>query len=110
VTNTGALPLTNLVLTDTLPAHTAYLACAEGDNCARNGDTITWNLAGLGAGQTRGFTLAVQVAAGLPNGAQITNAAYRVSTGQGVAADGAPIVVVVGSERKLYLPLTLRVQ
>jgi len=108
VTNTGAFSLTNLVLTDTLPVHTAYLSCTGGDSCAANGAAIAWNLANLGTGQSRSFTLAVRIDAGLPDGAQIANTAYRITTGQGVAADGPPIVTVLGRQRKLFLPLILR--
>jgi len=108
VTNTGAFSLTNLALTDTLPAHTTYLACAGGDSCAANGATVAWNLANLGTGQSRSFTLAAQIDAGLPDGTQIANTAYRVTTGQGVAADGPAIVTVLGRQRKLFLPLILR--
>lgn len=103
--NTGATTLSGLVLTDTLPANTTYISCAGADSCAQAGGSITWNLASLGANQSRSVTLLVQAVPGLSDGTIITNSAYSISTAQGVSAGGTPIHVTIGSGVKIYLPI-----
>jgi len=105
VTNNGAHPLTNLVISDTLPANTSYQSCSGGDNCSQDSGTVTWNLATLGAGQTHSMLLVVRVNAGVPTGTQITNNTYSVQTGQGVLANGTAInTPVTQLDNKIYLP------
>lgn len=108
--NTGALELTNLVLTDAIPANTSYVSCGGADSCTQAAGTVTWNLASLGAGHTASVNLTVQVNAGVGNGTIISNTGYSVSTGQSVSASGAAINVTVGSaaQHKIYIPVIRR--
>ncbi len=108
IENIGALPLTDLVLTDTLPAQTSYLACGGGDSCTRDGDVVTWRLANLGAGGRHAMMVAVQTPAGANPGTIIANTTYRVTTAEQVAADGAPITSTIGAQGDLFLPLVTR--
>ncbi len=103
--NTGATTLSGLVLTDTLPANTTYISCVGADSCAQASGAITWNLASLGANQSRSVTLLVQAATGLDAGTLISNVDYSVSTAQSVSASGMPIHVTIGSGVKIYLPI-----
>ena len=108
IRNTGAVELTNLVLTDPIPAGTAFQSCGGLDSCAQAAGTVSWNLAHLGTGQTASASLTVQVTAGA--GATITNTGYHVSSGQSVSADGAAIQVTVGAAapRKIFIPVVRR--
>jgi uncharacterized repeat protein (TIGR01451 family) len=106
VENTGAQTLTNLILTDTLPANTTFVSCAGGDTCQNNSGTITWSLAVLGAGQEHVVSLVVKVDVGMQPGGKIINGAYNVQTGQSVSATGDAIETQVGGPTlKVYLPL-----
>ncbi|HPH98279.1 MAG TPA: hypothetical protein PKW33_19730 [Anaerolineaceae bacterium] len=106
ILNTGAVPLTNLVLTSTVPTSTIYQSCAGGDSCALASGTVTWNLANLGTGQAHSMTLVVEVDPGALLGSVIRHQTYSVQTGQGVSAAGSALEVALG--RRLYLPLLLR--
>ncbi|HHY55418.1 MAG TPA: DUF11 domain-containing protein [Chloroflexi bacterium] len=108
IANIGALPLTDLVLTNTLPAQTSYLACGGGDSCTRDGDLVIWRLANLGAGGSHAMMVAVQTPADANPGAVIANTTYRVTTAEQVAADGAPITSTIGAQGDLFLPLVTR--
>lgn len=104
IENTGPEALTNLVLSDALPAKTSFVSCAGGDSCANNAGAVTWNLAALPAGQSHVMMLVVKVDAAAKAGENITNAAYSVQTGQSVSDTGASIITPVGSSTvKVFL-------
>jgi len=104
--NTGGLPLPNLTLTSTIPAHTTYLSCE--DNCIKIGNVLTWTLPGLEHSMALSALFSVLVDAGLPDGQIITHADYRVAAA-GISADGAPIHITL-PWRRVYLPLVIRSQ
>jgi uncharacterized repeat protein (TIGR01451 family) len=104
VNNSGALKLTSLVVTDTLPANTTYVSCSGADNCSLTDNTVTWNLASLDAWLTRSMILVVRVNGGLPAGTLLSNTAYSVTTGQGVSASGTAVTTSVDPYR-IYLPI-----
>ena len=105
VDNSGALQLTGLALTDTLPLNTTYVSCSGADTCALAGNTVTWNLASLDAGLTHSMTLVVHVNASLPAGTLLSNSAYSVTAaGQSVSASGTAVTTLVGNGYRLYLP------
>lgn len=56
VTNTGDVPLTDVVVTDTVPSQNKLLSVGQGGQIS--GNTATWTTS-LGAGQTKSFELTV---------------------------------------------------
>lgn len=106
ILNTGAVPLTNLVLSSLVPTNTTYQSCSGGDSCAVASGTVTWNLANLGTGQAHSMTLVVEIDPGVPLGSVIRHQTYSVQTGQGVSAVGSALEVALA--RRVYLPLLLR--
>lgn len=105
IENTGPEALTNLVLSDALPAKTSFVSCAGGGSCANNAGTVTWNLAALPGGQKHVMTLVVKVDAAAKVGENITNASYSVQTSQSVSDTGASIITPVGSPTtNVFLP------
>lgn len=107
IQNTGAQPLTGLVLADTLPSGTTFVSCAGGDSCEHSGDRVTWNLASLAIGYNHVMTLVVKVDAGLLPGTVLHNSTYSVQTGQGVSSTGAVIDTPLASFFD-YLPRVSR--
>ncbi|MEW5958145.1 MAG: PKD domain-containing protein, partial [Chloroflexota bacterium] len=77
VSNSGAVSVTNLVITDTMPAGASYITGG-----LRTGEVVSWTVASLASGDTVTETFAV-TATGI-----ITNSDYRVSADGGVSADG----------------------
>lgn len=72
--NTGNAPATNVVVSDPIPTHSAFLSCIGG--CSHSATTVTWNLGTVAPGSvvlTFQVTLDSNFAAGTTT--QITNAA-----------------------------------
>lgn len=69
----GNAPISNLVITDPIPANTSFVAASNGGTLA--GGTVTWNLGPQSANATGSVTLTVAVAASLPTGTILTNTA-----------------------------------
>jgi uncharacterized repeat protein (TIGR01451 family) len=91
---------TNLIITDTVPSNTDYLA---GGNLL--GDQVRWNVPVLKSGDSRTFTFQVTIG----NGREIINDRYGVTCEQGISATGVPVITrVAGGGGKIYLPLVLR--
>lgn len=55
VSNTGDTPLTGVVVTDTAPAATTVVSASAGGSVS--GNTVTWNVGELAAGQEKTFTV-----------------------------------------------------
>ena len=72
VTNTSAVAGTNVVVTDTLPSNVTFLSAS---GAVRNGNTVTYTVGSIAAGQTVNLSLQVQVNAGTSNGTLISNTA-----------------------------------
>lgn len=107
VTNDGAVPLHDLVVTGPVPDNTVYQSCAGGDSCSQDNGSVTWNLANLGTGLSHVFVLQLQSGAGLAEGTAITQNNYSVQTGEGVSANGAPVTVhIIDPHFLIYLPMT----
>jgi serine protease AprX len=94
VTNTSYLTLTQVAITDTVPASTTF-AWAGGDY-VRVGDGITWTAASLASQETLTATLAVTVEHLAP-GTRVVNAAY------GTQASEVP-VPVIGTPLEATIP------
>ena len=87
--------LTNLVLTETLPANTSFNAAASSAGWSCAGATCTLNVGNLVAGATRTAIFAVAVDTPLPAGTtQIDNSAAIVDNTTGAndgASDSTPV-------------------
>ncbi len=80
VENLGPANAPSVIVIDQLPAGFSYLSDTAGpggtSGCVQGPpQTLTCNLGALNNGQSRLFTMTVQVGAGVPNGAQLTNVA-----------------------------------
>jgi uncharacterized repeat protein (TIGR01451 family)/fimbrial isopeptide formation D2 family protein len=75
VTNTGTLPATNVVLTDTAPERTAYVQGSATPPAAVNGATLVWQAGTLQVGQAFTASFAVRVAAQVTTQQSIRNVA-----------------------------------
>jgi uncharacterized repeat protein (TIGR01451 family) len=82
---TGNEPAPGVVVTDTLPANTTYVAGSCTGGCSVNGNVITWNLGNLVPGNSGTVSLAVTVGNLLPNGTILVNQA-RISDNDNAAA------------------------
>jgi hypothetical protein len=83
--NAYGFPLTQVVLTDAIPAGTTF-AWADGDYVHADG-VVTWTVASLASGETLTATLGVTVAH-LPRGTNVVNEFY------GLRADELPVQIV----------------
>jgi uncharacterized repeat protein (TIGR01451 family) len=94
-------------ITDDIPTHTSFVACAGGQTCGPVGDEIGWFLGDVPAHGWGVVTLTLWLSNTAPPGARITNTAVFSSP-----AASAPAVataeVRVGWPYDLYLPLVLR--
>jgi uncharacterized repeat protein (TIGR01451 family) len=89
VENTGETELTNVVVTDTLPANLTYQSSSPAATVS--GRTLTWTFASLAVGQTRQITVVCQ---GSTIGS-FTNP-VSVTTGEGVSDTASAAGAVVG--------------
>jgi uncharacterized repeat protein (TIGR01451 family) len=87
VTNTSAIPATNVTVTDTLPAGVTFSAASAGGTFA--GNTVTWNSVTIPAGVTVHRTVNVTVNANVGNNTVLTNVAR---TGTLTAQDQTTVV------------------
>jgi uncharacterized repeat protein (TIGR01451 family) len=71
VSNTGDTPLTGVVVTDTAPAGTTVVSASAGGTVS--GNTVTWNVGELGAGQEKSFSVVLtsKVAGNLCNSVSV---------------------------------------
>jgi serine protease AprX len=100
VTNTSYFTLTEIVLTDTVPASVSF-AWASGDY-AHAGGVVTWTAASLAPREVLTATLAVTVEH-LSAGTHVVNAAYGVRANELLApAVGAPLDAVTPWRYLLY--------
>ncbi len=104
VRNTGNLAATGVIVTDTIPAHTAFRA-AEGG--VLDGDVVRWTGQTVPAGDSMTLRFSVTVTHPLSPGATIVNADYGVTCAQGVAAAGDPVITQL-RWHELFLPIVLR--
>ena len=77
----GTEAATSVVITDAIPANSAYGSCG-GATCSQAGGIVTWNLNNQNPGSSGTVTVAVTAASPLPNGTLLTdNARIRDSNG-----------------------------
>jgi uncharacterized repeat protein (TIGR01451 family) len=82
---------TSLVITDTLPANTTYVLGSATSSGQLTGNTLRWDLPVLPPLDELTLMFRVKVTGGL----QVVNDLYRVSSAEGVAATGAPVVTKI---------------
>ncbi|RMF03858.1 MAG: DUF11 domain-containing protein, partial [Chloroflexi bacterium] len=82
VSNVGDFQATNVVVTDTIPAHTRYISSNPPATVTTvtAGSVITWGISQLNVGQTVPLTLVVRTDSVITNGTVIQNADYRASS------------------------------
>jgi uncharacterized repeat protein (TIGR01451 family) len=102
VQNLGQLA-SAVVVTDSLPANTAYVPGSATAGGQLVGNALEWFFPLLAPGEVREFSFTVQVL----NGPQIVNDAYGVTCAEGITAHGEPVYTEV-RQRYIYLPLILR--
>lgn len=85
VSNNSAITLTNLLITDTVPAGATFVNATLPFAGPDAGGVITWSLGALNPNTSAGVTMVVQVDSLAPLGAVITNTAWVTST-QGLSA------------------------
>jgi uncharacterized repeat protein (TIGR01451 family) len=92
-----------LLVTDTLPADTAYVPGSATAGGQLVGDELQWTLPLLSPGEVRTFSFAVEV----HGGKQIVNEDYGVTCAEGVTAYGPPVYTEVRFFW-VYLPILFR--
>jgi uncharacterized repeat protein (TIGR01451 family) len=106
------LPISGVVLSDTLPANTTFVAASGAYTRSGPGNSVVaWALGGLNAGQTVARTLSVRVLPNTPNSSTISNTAYRVVAADAATINGSPVNVAVHATtapKQVWLPLVMR--
>jgi uncharacterized repeat protein (TIGR01451 family) len=102
VTNLGQ-QATNLVVTDTIPVNTQYVAGGASDGGQFNGDQVIWQFLELAPGETRSLMFRVNVL----GGTMLLNDRYGVLCEEGVSALGEPLYTRVAGWR-VFLPVLTR--
>ncbi|MDD5467241.1 MAG: S8 family serine peptidase, partial [Anaerolineales bacterium] len=94
ITNSDVLsPAHNVILTDALPAHTAFISASP--PYSQTGSVLRWDFASLLAGESRSVTLTVQTP--LSGTVLIENAAYGVTSDELlIPISGPPVVTLNG--------------
>jgi len=96
---------TNLVITDTIPAHTEYVPGSASGGGQLIGSQVRWEYLVLKPGEGHSFTFKVKVL----GGEEIVNDRYRMMSEEGVAASGSPVITkVFYNKRMVYLPIIFR--
>ncbi|MDZ4170257.1 MAG: sortase, partial [Coriobacteriia bacterium] len=95
VTNSGLLPVTNVVATDTVPSGTTYVRgsiTGPGSDDSR-APSLRWNIGTLAAGESVELTLRSSVNSSVSNGTTVRNRAWVRSDQTPVEAATAAVVV-----------------
>ncbi len=98
---------TELVVTDTLPGNTEYIAdsATAGGTFDDTENQVYWEFPVLKAGETRTFEFEVTVG----SGREVINDQYRVTCAEEVTATGAPVITSIADGGYwIYLPVILK--
>lgn len=93
VENVGNVDMNGVVVTDTLPQHTAFAWADGGGGLA--GDHVRWVSQTVPAGHSLALRFGVTVTAGLTHGTLINNGDYGLSTPEGLHVFGEPVLTLV---------------
>ncbi len=112
LTNNSVVSVTRVVVTDTLPTHTAFAWASAGGTIT--GSVAAWNLPLVSPYETISLTLVVTVTGAAPGSATfpLVNAVYGVRSDQSPSPTwGQPVTVIVHSpfSNSVYLPLMLKI-
>ncbi|MGD9098953.1 MAG: right-handed parallel beta-helix repeat-containing protein, partial [Anaerolineae bacterium] len=99
IINHGAAPLTNLVISDTLPVGAEYVS----GGTLLLGDVVSWTVASLAEGGTQAQVQFVVTAM-----ETIINEFYGVTCAEGISATGSEPVVTVSQQWTIYLPVAMK--
>ena len=94
----GDEPAPSVVITDAVPAHTAYVpgSCQPAALCSEAGGVVTWDMGDRVPGNSGVAQFTVQVQDPLPDGTEIWNTAYVSDADDGYAEDTALTTVTSG--------------
>jgi uncharacterized repeat protein (TIGR01451 family) len=95
---------TELVVTDTLPANTAFVPYSASGNGQFLANQARWSFPVLPAGGQQELTFSVRVS-GFED---IVNSSYRVSSAEGISDVGDPVITKVTGLLRLFLPVIIR--
>lgn len=98
VTNHGQ-QATGLVITDTVPANTTYVAGSASAGGQLVNGQVRWQWPVLGAGESHTFSFRVTVG----TGKRVINEFYGVSSAEGVSDVGPPVITTI-KRNIVYLP------
>jgi uncharacterized repeat protein (TIGR01451 family) len=94
---------TGLVITDTIPSNSTYVADSATGSGRLVGDQVRWQIPVLEPEETRTFSFRVEVG----GGREIVNEYYGVSSAEGITAVGSPVTITIRGGA-IYLPVILR--
>ena len=93
VHNIGNAAATGVTVTDPIPDDTSFVSADSGGSLAKG--VATWTGLSVPAGGSVSLHLTVQIKAFLGNIKSIVDDGYRVTSAQGVAANGSPVVTPI---------------
>src|SRR5207249_3983809 len=102
-TNTGNANATAILLTNTIPANTAFVSAGSG---TLSGSVVTWSIGSLAAGASGSVQLVVRVTTPLANGTVITNSTFSIASLQTAPVSGTAITTTVTSAPVLTVSAT----
>ncbi len=95
ITNSTGQAATNLVITDVVPLSTTYVSCSGGESCVMTDGVVLWTADRLDGHCSEAVSFVVRIDDGLPNGCQVENATYGVSSDQNSFVAGLPVLTTV---------------
>src|SRR5260221_714791 len=98
---TGNTNATDVSISDTIPAKTAFVSATGGGTLAAG--VVTWNIGALAAGASTSVTLVVHVTSPLANGTVIHNSAYSIDSNETGATAGVDDTTTVNSSPTLNI-------
>jgi uncharacterized repeat protein (TIGR01451 family) len=101
VTNVGQ-QATNVIVTDTIPAHTTYVPGSATEGGMLTGGILQWYFVTLEPGETRVLSFKVKVS----GGGKVVNDKYGVTCAEGVSQAGPPVFTEI--RNRIYLPVIRR--
>ncbi len=100
ITNTGVVPIYDLVITDVVPTHTQYVTGGQ----LMAGDLVSWTVSQLDAKQSISVSFEVRPVRGLVT---VVNSEYGAYSERGSVSGKVPVSSYIAPAR-LYLPLSLK--
>ncbi len=97
--NTGNANATGVVISDTIPANTAFVSATGGGT--QLAGVVTWNIGGLAAGASGTVTLVVSVNSPLANGTVLHNNTYSIDSLETAPTAGVDDTTTVSSSPSL---------